>query len=173
MPEIVKCCSIPPEKTIASDCPTTSPFFAAVPASTTTSVGASGGFPLRRWYGEILLSVIQLAPNVGGPLPPIGFPLLPIRVAPPRKMSPTASLTPGTARTVASSDVGIGWFWPPPMPPELPAIGRPCTVTATPASAVLKMLVKVALMVSVRMNVPATKDTPRITAIVVSASRSL
>ena len=117
--------------------------------------------------------MIQLAPKVGGPLPPIGLPLWPISVAPSRKMLPTASLTPGTARTVASSEVGTGWFWPPPMPPESPAIGRPCTVTATPAFAVAKMLVNVALIVSVRMNVPATNDTPRMTAIVVSASRSL
>src|SRR5580658_7846484 len=94
-------------------------------------------------------------------------------VAPSRKMSPTASLTPGTARTVASSDVGTGWLSPPPMPPDDPAIGCPCTVTATPSLAVAKMLVNVALIVSVRMNVPATNDTPRITAMVVSASRSL
>src|SRR4029077_3374768 len=59
------------------------------------------------------------------------------------------------------------------MPPESPAIGRPWTVTATPAFAVAKMLVKVAVLVSVRMNVRATNDTPRITAMVVSASRSL
>src|SRR5580700_706578 len=59
------------------------------------------------------------------------------------------------------------------MPPDSPAIGRPWTVTATPAFAVAKMLVNVALMVSVRMKVPATNDTPRMTAIVVSASRSL
>ena len=52
-------------------------------------------------------------------------------------------------------------------------MGCPCTVTATPAFAVAKMLVNVALIVSVRMNVPATNDTPRITAMVVSASRSL
>ncbi len=172
-PVIVKCSSTPPRNTIGSDCPTVSPFFAAVPASTTTSVGCVGAVPLRRRYGEIALSVIQLAPNVGGPLPPIGFPLWPISVAPSRKRLPTAAWTPGTARTVASSEVGIGWFWPPPMPPLCPAIGRPCTVTATPAFAVAKMLVNVALIVSVRMNVPATNETPRMTAIVVSASRSL
>ena len=56
----------------------------------------------------MLASVIQLAPNVGGPLPPMGLPLWPMRVAPSRKMLPTASLTPSTFRTVDSSDVGIG-----------------------------------------------------------------
>ena len=103
----------------------------------------------------------------------MGLPSCPMSVAPSRKMLPTASLTPGTARTVASNEVGTGWFCPPPTPPVSPAIGWPCTVTATPAFAVAKMLVKVALMVSVRMKVPATNETPRITAMVVSASRSL
>ncbi len=124
------------------------------------------------WYGEVGLST-QLAPNVGGPLPPMGLPAGESKVAPVRKMTPLACLTPLTCCTVATSADGTGSRWPPPMSWEAPASVCPSTTTAIPWLASVKMAPKTLLMVSPTTNVDDTKAIPSTMATAVRLNRSL
>src|SRR3954468_7824055 len=87
------------------------------------------------------------------------------------KIAPSAASTPGTARVFGSSlaeKAGGG-----PFSLLLLFVSRGVIVTSVPFSDSLKMSSNDALIVSVRTNAPAMKDTPRNTARVVMKARSL
>ena len=79
----------------------------AAPWLMTTWCRPAGTCPLASRYGVSAGSAIQFPADRGGPSPPTGLPSAPSSVAAPA-MDGCASATPGTARTVASSDAGMG-----------------------------------------------------------------
>src|SRR5579871_573610 len=145
-----------------------------VPRSMTTSSEALGARPETRRSDESARSGFQLTPSVGGPLLVSAFPLGLIRVTT-LEIVGCASFTPGTARTVETSDVGTGTrFCPKSRPPPLVPYGAlPCTTTSTVELICWKRLLKLCFTVSVSTKVPAMNDTPRTMAVAVRASRTL
>jgi hypothetical protein len=137
--------------------------------SITTSSGACGACPATSWNGLRAGTALQLPPRVGAPLPglPIGVPSLPIsRVYP--KALPSAAATPGTCLSAGSSDASIFGRSPLPMLVKT-ALAR--TTASVPLYTLADRSLKILLMVSVSISVPAVKATPMITARAVVTSR--
>jgi len=96
--------------------PTEKWYFCAVPSSMTTSSEVVGASPVTRCRGEICELGSKESPRFGGPLVPIAVPSLATYCAPFQVTFPSAILTPGTSRTVVTSDSGIG-LRTSPLPP--------------------------------------------------------
>ena len=144
----------------------------AARALMTTSSAARGAVPAVSSKLESWLSEIQLRPSMGAwPVAPTTCPFWSSET-PERSTTPTASATPDTFWTRASTDSGSGRFWLSRRPDGVAGVA-PFTCTATPLSTLLRTPSKVLRMVSVSTSVPATKVTPRMMAIAVRASRSL
>ena len=77
----------------------------AAPWLMMTSCSPRGARPAASRYGVSAGSEIQLPPDRGGPRPPTALPPAPSSTAEP-VMDGCASATPGTERTVRSSDAG-------------------------------------------------------------------
>ncbi len=114
-PEMVKVC-VGPRSRIRTCWPTEKPYFLAVPRSITTSCGVVGGPPAASRSGDSCWAVSQETPRVGAPPVEIAVPSWLMNCAVPATV-PSATCTPGTARTVASRDSGTGLrVAPPPLP---------------------------------------------------------
>src|SRR5918993_1164155 len=106
--------------------------------------------------------------NLGANLLPI-FSLSESKKAPGVKIAPAARRTPGVFFTVGNSEALIVGISPFSCSTGLSAV----TTTLVPFSDSLKISSKAAKIVSVRTKEPATKATPRKTAKLVSAARTL
>ena len=130
----------------------------AAPRSITTSCRPRGARPAASRYGVSAGSAIQLPADLGGPSPPTALPSEPSSSAAP-VMDGWAPATPGTARTVASSEPGIGGRaarTPLPTAPELRTT-TPMPDVAGPDEAGPS---REALSVSPRVRAPARNATP-------------
>ena len=105
----------------------------------------------------------------GGPLPLIGSPSF-SKIVTWVSSRGSAASTPGADSTFSSVPGGSGWI----RPPKSPSTGcLALTLTSTPFDTCLNRSSNEALMVSVKMNVPATNATPITTAKPVRTVRSL
>src|SRR5690348_11499240 len=149
--------------------PTVKPYFCAVPASMATSPGPRGGPPSIRCSADSCGYGSKLTARVGAPPVAMALPSGATNWANPWTW-PSAMPTPGTWRTVASSDSGTGLrvAFPP-----LPSWATPRTWKSTLAKTVPNSALNVLCNVSVRTNVPEMNVTPKMIASAVSASRSL
>ena len=139
----------------------------AAPWLMTTWCRPSGACPPASRYGVSAGLAIQFPADRGGPSPPTGLPSAPSSVAAPA-MDGCASATPGTARTVASRDAGMGGRG---AVIPLPVAVALRTTALVPEVATANSRLKFAVSVSPKVSAPARNATPSPTAIRIPARR--
>ncbi len=115
MPVMVNVC-VGPWSRIRTRSPTENPYFCAVPRSMTTSCGVVGRLPCTKCKAEMFWLGSKDRPSDGAAPEEMALPSWPMNCAKP-VTEPSASATPGTARTVDRIDCGTALrVAPPPLP---------------------------------------------------------